>query len=284
MTNSNLGSGLAARLRIPVDRLTTRIDENTLGFTSTQEVAPLDGTIGQERALRALDFGLDVDAQGFNIFVAGGPGSGRNTTLASVLGKLAASRPVPNDWVYVYNFADPLRPRGISLPAGMGRQLATDMGELASEAKVRIPRAFEEPEYQQRVEAALSGVHEQRRVLTEEMTAEAKSRGVALSLTESGITAMPLGAEGEPLTPFMRAAIAADFTNPFANSGEGGLNFVNADVTLYLHRLPVGEWVGFEVSGHHSAQGVAVAECTVYDEDGPIGRSTVCSVANTHRR
>ncbi|HJM88344.1 MAG TPA: thioesterase family protein [Dehalococcoidia bacterium] len=90
--------------------------------------------------------------------------------------------------------------------------------------------------------------------------------------------------DDEPLTPFMRAAIAADFTNPFANSGESGLNFVNADVTLYLHRLPVGEWVGFEVSGHHSAQGVAVAECTVYDEEGPIGRSTVCSVANTHRR
>jgi lon-related putative ATP-dependent protease len=210
MTNSNLGSGLAARLRIPVDRLTTRIDENTLGFTSTQEVAPLDGTIGQERALRALDFGLDVDAQGFNIFVAGGPGSGRNTTLASVLGKLAASRPVPNDWVYVYNFADPLRPRGISLPAGMGRQLATDMGELASEAKVRIPRAFEGPEYQQRVEAALSGVHEQRRVLTEEMTAEAKSRGVALSLTESGITAMPLGADGEPLTPEQLGDLSAE--------------------------------------------------------------------------
>jgi lon-related putative ATP-dependent protease len=201
MTNSNDGSGLAAQLRIPVDRLTTRIDENELGFTSTREVAPLDGTIGQERALRALDFGLDVDAQGFNIFVAGGPGTGRNTTLAGVLGKLAASRPVPNDWVYVYNFADPMRPRGISLPPGMGRQLATDMGELASEAKARIPRAFEGPVYQQRVEAALSGVHEQHRGLTEQMTTEAQSRGVALSLTESGIIATPLGADGEPLTP-----------------------------------------------------------------------------------
>ena len=90
--------------------------------------------------------------------------------------------------------------------------------------------------------------------------------------------------EGEPLTPFVRAAFAADFTNPFANSGERGLNFVNADVTLYLHRLPVGEWLGFEVASHQSAEGVAVAGCTLYDVEGPIGRSTVCAVANRHRR
>lgn len=88
---------------------------------------------------------------------------------------------------------------------------------------------------------------------------------------------------GEALTPFLRVALAADFTNPFANSGPDGLDFVNADVTLYLHRLPVTEWVGFEVNGHHSAQGIAVAECTLYDEQGNIGRSTVTAVANEHR-
>ncbi len=85
---------------------------------------------------------------------------------------------------------------------------------------------------------------------------------------------------GEPLTPFVRAAIAADFTNPFANSGNRGLNFVNADITLYLHRLPETEWVGFEVASHQSEDGIAVGECTLYDTRGPIGHSTVCGVAN----
>ncbi len=89
--------------------------------------------------------------------------------------------------------------------------------------------------------------------------------------------------QGEDLTPFLRVALASDFTNPFANSGPGGLDFVNADVTLYLHRLPITEWVGFEVNGHHSAQGIAVAECTLYDEQGNIGRSAVTAVANEHR-
>lgn len=85
---------------------------------------------------------------------------------------------------------------------------------------------------------------------------------------------------GEPLTPFVRAAIAADYTNPFANSGNRGLSFVNADITMYLHRLPETAWIGFEVSSHQSEDGIAVGECTLYDERGAIGKSLVCGVAN----
>jgi Thioesterase-like superfamily len=89
--------------------------------------------------------------------------------------------------------------------------------------------------------------------------------------------------EGEDLTPFLRAAVSADYTNPFANSGDQGLQFVNADITLYLHRLPVGEWIGYQVTAHHHSEGVAVGECVMYDVSGAIGRSTVCAVANQRR-
>lgn len=87
---------------------------------------------------------------------------------------------------------------------------------------------------------------------------------------------------GVPLTPFVRAAMAADLTNPLANSGDRGLEFVNADYTLYLHRLPVDPWIGVEVASHHSADGIAVATCSLYDQQGPIGRSAVAGVANRH--
>lgn len=90
--------------------------------------------------------------------------------------------------------------------------------------------------------------------------------------------------DGEPLSQFVRVALAADYTNPFANSGDRGLSFVNADITLYLHRLPVNEWVGFEVASHQSEEGVAVAECALYDVRGAIGRSLVCAVANQRSR
>ncbi len=89
--------------------------------------------------------------------------------------------------------------------------------------------------------------------------------------------------EGVELTPFVRAAFAADFTNPFANSGDAGLKYVNADITLYLHRLPVGEWLGFEVTSHHSDAGIAVGECALYDTSGAIGRSLVTGLSNRRR-
>ncbi len=84
---------------------------------------------------------------------------------------------------------------------------------------------------------------------------------------------------GVELTPFLRAASACDFSNPFANSSDQGLQFVNVDITLYLHRLPVGEWVGFEVASHHSAEGIAVGECAMYDTTGAIGRSSCAGLA-----
>lgn len=88
---------------------------------------------------------------------------------------------------------------------------------------------------------------------------------------------------GEALTPFTRLAAAADFASPLANSSEGGIDFVNSDFTLYIHRLPRGEWLGFELVRHQAQGGVAVGECWIYDEDGPIGSVNVAAIAQSQR-
>jgi hypothetical protein len=85
--------------------------------------------------------------------------------------------------------------------------------------------------------------------------------------------------EGHPLTPFARVATGCDFASPFANAGDQGLGYINSDVTLYLHRLPVTDWIGFDVVNHHASDGVAIGECWLYDEHGPIGTSTVAALA-----
>lgn len=90
--------------------------------------------------------------------------------------------------------------------------------------------------------------------------------------------------EGVPLTPFVRVAVAADFASPFANAGDQGLEYINSDVTIYLHRLPVTQWIGFEVVNHHATSGVAIGECWLYDEQGPIGTSTVAALAQRKPR
>jgi len=89
---------------------------------------------------------------------------------------------------------------------------------------------------------------------------------------------------GRPLTPFVRVAVAADFASPFANAGDAGLEFINSDVTVYLHRMPTTEWVGFEVVNHGASDGVAIGECFLYDEAGPIGSASCCALAQRRMR
>jgi hypothetical protein len=85
--------------------------------------------------------------------------------------------------------------------------------------------------------------------------------------------------EGRPLTPFVRVAVAADFASPAANAGDAGLKYINSDVTVYLHREPVGEWVGFEVTDHGATDGISYGATRLYDVEGPIGSASCCALA-----
>jgi hypothetical protein len=84
--------------------------------------------------------------------------------------------------------------------------------------------------------------------------------------------------EGSPLTPFQRVAMAADFVSPLANRSDNSLGYINTDVTVYLHRLPVGEWIGFEKINHHATDGVAIGECFLHDVEGPIGSASCAAL------
>ncbi|KAA5827066.1 thioesterase family protein [Saccharopolyspora hirsuta] len=86
---------------------------------------------------------------------------------------------------------------------------------------------------------------------------------------------------GEPTSPFVRVALAGDFASPLVNFGQDGvLEFINADYTLTLSRLPRGEIIGIEATGQVSADGIAAGSCTFHDTEGPIGFSALTAVAN----
>src|SRR5437762_12422070 len=118
---------MSTRFELPAEKLTWRCDLSFLPFACTAEMTPLEDFIGQERAIRAIEFGLGVNKPGFNIFVAGLTGTGKTSIIKSFLKKVASKRstadpqfPAVEDWCYVYNFADPDRPQVIKLRAGSG--------------------------------------------------------------------------------------------------------------------------------------------------------------------
>jgi len=187
------------RLELRPEELRRHLDPGRLHFASTAEVEPLVGTIGQPRALDALEYGLAVETRGFNLFVSGLPGSGRLTTILDYLRALATAKPAPSDWIYVYDFGNPDRPNAIRMPAGRGAEFAKAMDEFVEAARREIPRAFESEEYDRRQREIVAEIAKQRQSEEEELTRFAAERMIALKTTLVGVASVPL-LDGEPIT------------------------------------------------------------------------------------
>ncbi len=162
-------SDLKQKLRVPVERLRRYCRPDELGFETTAEVQPLKDFIGQERAVRAMQFGVSMGAPGYNVYVAGPTGTGKSTYINDILRREAAHRPVPDDWCYLYNFSNPDQPVAVSLPAGSGKDLQKDMEDLIKDLRVAIPKAFEGEDFEhkktyimqeleQEIEKAINGI------------------------------------------------------------------------------------------------------------------------------
>jgi lon-related putative ATP-dependent protease len=165
---------------------------------TTQGLAPLKEIIGQERAVRALKFGLGIKDRGFNMYVAGFPGTGRTTAVKNFVEDLARTRPVPYDWCYVNNFHNQYEPKAMKLPAGKGRHLRDDMDTFVSEAQRALPKAFESEDYGTRRAAAIKTVEEERQKLIAQLTKQAQEQGFILQASPVGWLMIPV-IKGKPV-------------------------------------------------------------------------------------
>jgi lon-related putative ATP-dependent protease len=181
------------------EELTANVDPLSLPFETTADVEPLVGTIGQPRALDAIEAGIAMTTPGSNLFVSGLSGSGRRTTALDLIREAARARPAPDDWVYVHNFAAPDRPRALRLPAGRGAELARALEDFVVAARRELRRAFESEDYARRQRETVAPVADRRRALEDELKTFAFERGYGLNVTVAGVVTMPLH-EGEPLT------------------------------------------------------------------------------------
>ena len=189
---------LRERLAVQPEDLRRWLDPATLPFQTTAEVAPVKTTIGQPRAAEAIAFALEVGVRGFNLYVAGSPGTGRESAVLAAVRSFATTRPTPPDWVYVYNFAEPERPRTFPMPAGEGQRLARAIVSFVEAAQQEIPRAFESEDYARRREQSLAEVGTRRAKLIADLRVFAQERGFALDMKPTGIASIPL-LNGEPM-------------------------------------------------------------------------------------
>jgi len=177
-------------------------DPAIFDFETSAELEPLDHIIGQKRAIAALKLGLGIkDAKNrYNIYVAGGPGTGKMSAVEYFLSHVSKDEPRPPDLCYVHNFDNPYSPRYLELPAGMGCQLRTDMEHLIVRLKRDIPKVFESDEFKARSKKINERHSEKRAKLLEEMESKSREHGFAIQRTPIGINTLPLHKKGEPLS------------------------------------------------------------------------------------
>ena len=185
--------------KLPVEKLRNVCDANFMHCESTKDLVPLSEIIGQERAVRALKFGLGIKDHGFNMYVAGYPGTGRKTAVKNFVEAQAKTQPVPPDWCYVNNFGNPYEPKAIKLPAGKGKEFRDDMKNFIENVKNALPKAFESEDYIARREATLKGLEDQRKQLIEELNVKAQREGFVIQTTPVGILLIPV-LNGKPLS------------------------------------------------------------------------------------
>lgn len=135
---------------LSVALLYRRADASVLNFQTTAELQPLDGPVGQQRALGALELGTKIRKPGFNLFVTGSTGSRMQKVVETLLKGTRWDRPHPHDWVYVNNFEDSRKPTAIRLPPGRATELRATMEEVIDDLKVALPALFESDDYQSR--------------------------------------------------------------------------------------------------------------------------------------
>ncbi len=181
------------------DQLWRRCAVEAFGFSTTDELRDDATILGQQRAVEALRFGIGIAEPGYNLFAMGPEGVGRRTLARRFLEEAAASKPVPRDWCYVFNFELPQRPRAIALPPGRGFAFKRDMARLVEDLRTGIPAAFEADEYRTRRQEIEGELSERQERALGAVGEHAAAQKIGLLRTPGGFGFAPL--EGDDVMP-----------------------------------------------------------------------------------
>ena len=176
---------------VPVEELRPSFDPAALPFDSSADCPACDGIIGQDRALRALQTGLDIKNLGYNIFITGMVGTGRTTSIKQLLERLKKGDPPPDDLLYVNNFRNADEPRLIQLPAGQGRSFVEAMNDLISRLQHSIPDWLKSPYYTEHRDAIIESQQARQKEILKAFEEETAKEGFSVIQVQMGLFVKP---------------------------------------------------------------------------------------------
>lgn len=204
---------------LTAEQLRRRCDVSQFAFSSTAEAPELEGIIGQDRAARAIDFGIEIPYAGYNVFATGPAGAGKTSIITRFLQTKAATRAVPPDWGYAHNFIDPDRPAALRLPPGGGIPLRDQMNVLLSQVADTLEKTFAGDQYAESRNALGRQLDQQRTERFRQLDVFVKEQGFALARTQMGMMVAPVK-DGQPLSQEQFDALPEAEREAFAARGQ----------------------------------------------------------------
>lgn len=215
------------------DLLYTHCDPSLFTFNTTAELADMAEIVGQSGAAEAIQFGVGIRHDGYNIYVLGQAGSGRYSLVRKELEGRAATMPEPADWCYLNNFEQSHKPLAVSLPAGRGVRFQQHMRQFCEELSGVIPAAFESEEYRSRLEAINDEFKQRHGKVFEALGHEAIAQGIALIDTPTGFSLAPYKDE-QIITPEAFEQLPEEEQNRFNQL----LELYNDKLRKIAHQIP----------------------------------------------
>lgn len=165
---------------------------NVFKFETTDDLDGTDAIYGQDRGIKALEFGLNVDSKGYNLYIEGPSGVGKTMYAKKYITKLASKKKVPDDWCYIYNFDDPNEPIAVSLPAGSGREFKNDMDFFITDVKNDIKLTFKNDDFEKQKSLMQSEFEQKKNSLLAKLNKNSLKSGFQVKATQNGVYMMPV--------------------------------------------------------------------------------------------
>ena len=167
-------------------------NQNMFNFETTEELEPINDGIGQERGIKALEFGINVNVKGYNLYIEGPSGVGKTMYTKNYLDSISSKKKVPNDWCYIYNFQNPNEPIAISLPAGQGKEFKENMDGFIKEVKKDIKKTFNADDFEKEKALIKKEFEEKRTAVLNELNEKSQKHGFQVKSAQNGIYMMPV--------------------------------------------------------------------------------------------
>lgn len=185
--------------KISYNKLKKECKLNSFKFQDTSELKFSNDIIGQERAVKAMEFGLKIKARGYNIYMSGMTGTGKTSYAQNIAKKISKKSRTPDDWCYVYNFDNINRPKAINLPAGLGKVFQKDMRDFVKVLKIEISKAFNSEDYEKEKTTIAKEYQTKKAELMEKLNEDAEKQGFKVKTTNTGIYFLPI-VEGKTIS------------------------------------------------------------------------------------